>query len=105
MQWRRSAGNFGPNILALNPCLRIASTLISQVIDTISGQHTTVADFQSAIANEIPKLTAFVTSKDLVTLDPSKPLVVRKEPAYMAGVAGASMSSPGPYDKGRQLLL
>ena len=32
-------------------------------------------------------------------MDPEKPLVVRKEPAYMAGVAGASMSSPGPYDK------
>ena len=29
----------------------------------------------------------------------SKPLVVRKEPAYMAGVAGASISAPGPYDK------
>ena len=33
-------------------------------------------------------------------MDPSKPLVVRKEPAYMAGVAGASISAPGPYDKG-----
>ena len=32
-------------------------------------------------------------------MDPSKPLVVRKEPDYMAGVAGASISSPGPYDK------
>ena len=31
-------------------------------------------------------------------MDPTKPLVVRKEPGYMAGVAGASMSSPGPYD-------
>jgi uncharacterized protein (DUF885 family) len=28
-------------------------------------------------------------------------LVVRKEPGYMAGVAGASMSSPGPYDSGQ----
>jgi uncharacterized protein (DUF885 family) len=32
-------------------------------------------------------------------MDPSKPLKVRKEPGYMAGVAGASMSSPGPYEK------
>ena len=32
-------------------------------------------------------------------MDPNKPLKVRKEPAYMAGVAGASMSSPGPYEK------
>jgi uncharacterized protein (DUF885 family) len=32
-------------------------------------------------------------------MDPTKPLVVRKEPAWMAGVAGASISSPGPYAK------
>jgi uncharacterized protein (DUF885 family) len=73
--------------------------LISQLIDTISSQHTTVADFQATIENQIPKLTAFVRSNDMVTLDPSKPLIIRKEPAYMAGVAGASMSAPGPYDK------
>ena len=33
-------------------------------------------------------------------MDPTKPLVVRREPDYMAGVAGASISAPGPYDKG-----
>ncbi|HVW97942.1 MAG TPA: DUF885 domain-containing protein [Mucilaginibacter sp.] len=74
-------------------------TMISMVIDTISAKHVAPADFQTAIEKQIPKLTAFVKDKDLVTLDPSKPLVVRKEPGYMAGVAGASMSSPGPYDK------
>ena len=73
--------------------------LIAKVIDTISSKHVEPGDFQSAIEKQIPKLTAFVKSKDLVTMDPSKPLVVRKEPGYMAGVAGASMSSPGPYDK------
>jgi uncharacterized protein (DUF885 family) len=73
--------------------------LISELLDTISLQHTTVAEFQSTIENTIPKLTSFVRTKDLVSLDASKPLIVRKEPAYMAGVAGASMSSPGPYDK------
>ncbi|MDO3644854.1 DUF885 domain-containing protein [Mucilaginibacter sp. L3T2-6] len=74
--------------------------LISKVIDTLSAKHAEPADFQSAIEKEIPKLTAFVKTKDLVTLDPSKPLIVRREPGYMSGVAGASMSSPGPYDKG-----
>jgi len=73
--------------------------LIAQLIDTLSSKHADQGEFQSAIEKQIPKLTAFVKSKDLVTLDPSKPLVVRKEPGYMAGVAGASMSSPGPYDK------
>ncbi|MGZ3874966.1 MAG: DUF885 family protein, partial [Mucilaginibacter sp.] len=73
--------------------------LIADVIDTLSSKHAAPADFQSAIEKQIPKLTAFIKSKDMVTLDPSKPLIVRKEPGYMSGVAGASMSSPGPYDK------
>ncbi|WP_428328794.1 DUF885 domain-containing protein [Mucilaginibacter sp.] len=73
--------------------------LIAKLIDTISAKHTQPDEFQATIEKQIPILTAFVRSKDLVTLDPSKPLKVRREPAYMAGVAGASMSSPGPYDK------
>ena len=74
--------------------------LISKVIDTIASRHVEAGNFQSSIEQLIPKLTAFVRAKDLVTMDPSKPLVVRKEPGYMAGSgAGASMSSPGPYDK------
>ncbi len=88
-----------PKYFGTKPMPSDSLQLISQMLDTISSQHTTVANFQSTIENEIPKLTAFVTEKGLVTLDPTKPLVVRKEPAYMAGVAGASMSSPGPYDK------
>lgn len=74
--------------------------LIRQVIDKISEQHTTPENFQAEIEKQIPVLTAFVKEKNLIYLDPSKPLVVRKEPAYMAGVAGASINAPGPYDKG-----
>ena len=74
--------------------------MIAKLIDTLSSKHAAQSEFQSAIEKVIPKLTTFVKSKDLVTLDPSKPLVVRKEPGYMAGVAGASMTAPGPYDKG-----
>lgn len=73
--------------------------LIRQVIDKISLQHTTPEKFQSEIEKQIPELTAYVKEKDLLYIDPSKPLVVRKEPDYMAGVAGASISAPGPYDK------
>ena len=73
--------------------------LIRQVIDKISLQHTTPENFQSEIEKQIPELTAYVKAKDLLYIDPSKPLVVRKEPDYMAGVAGASISAPGPYDK------
>ncbi|MFT5251390.1 MAG: hypothetical protein ACI87N_000368 [Flavobacteriales bacterium] len=73
--------------------------LIKSVIDKISLQHTTPQKFQSEIEKQIPELAAYVKEKDLLYIDPSKPLVVRKEPAYMAGVAGASISAPGPYDK------
>jgi len=73
--------------------------VVKMVIDKISLQHTTPERFQSEIEKQIPELVAYVKAKDLLYIDPSKPLVVRKEPDYMAGVAGASISSPGPYDK------
>jgi hypothetical protein len=57
--------------------------LIKMVIDKISLQHTTPSKFQLEIEKQIPELVAYV-KKDLLYIDPSKPLVVRKEPAYMA---------------------
>ncbi|MDR6969362.1 uncharacterized protein (DUF885 family) [Flavobacterium arsenatis] len=89
--WSKYLGN------APKPTDKLA--LIKQVIDKISLQHTTPEKFQSEIEKQIPELTAYVKEKDLLYIDPSKPLVVRKEPDYMAGVAGASISAPGPYDK------
>ena len=69
------------------------------MIDTLSVNHVQPDSFQAAIEKQIPELEAFIKEKDLIYLDPSKPLVVRKEPEYMAGVAGASINAPGPYDK------
>ncbi|PSK90767.1 DUF885 domain-containing protein [Taibaiella chishuiensis] len=74
--------------------------LIGRMIDTLSTQHVKPAEFQSAIEKQIPELIAFIKAKNLLYIDSTKPLVIRKEPAYMAGVAGASISAPGPYDKG-----
>jgi uncharacterized protein (DUF885 family) len=88
-----------PKYFGTQPIPKDSLEFIGKLIDTLSAKHVAPGDFQSAIEKEIPKLTAFIKSKDLLTLDPSKPLVVRKEPGYMAGVAGASISSPGPYDK------
>lgn len=73
--------------------------LIKMVIDKISEKHVKPEEFQSAIEKQMPVLIDFIKQKDLIYIDPSKPLVVRKEPDYMAGVAGASISAPGPYDK------
>lgn len=72
---------------------------VRKMIDRLSLEHCHRDSFMSTIEKQIPELTAFVNEKDLLFLDPEKPLVVRQEPAYMAGVAGASISAPGPYDK------
>ena len=69
------------------------------VIAKLSEQHTSPDSFQVAIENQFPQLLDFIKKKELIYIDPSKPLVVRKEPAYMQGVAGVSISAPGPYDK------
>ncbi len=73
--------------------------LIKKVIDTISIQHVKPENFRAEIEKQLPELTAFVKKKNLVYMDPTKQLKVRKEPGYMAGVAGASMNSPGIYEK------
>ena len=69
------------------------------MIDKISEKHVKPEEFQTAIEKQMPELVEFIKQKDLIYIDPSKPLVVRREPDYMAGVAGASISAPGPYDK------
>jgi uncharacterized protein (DUF885 family) len=73
--------------------------MVRMVIDKISERHVQPDSFQAAIEEQLPVLIDFIKEKNLIYIDPSKPLVVRKEPAYMAGVAGASISAPGPYDK------
>ena len=88
-----------PKYFGKAPMPKDSLVMIRQMIDTLSTKHVKPDEFQSAISKEIPELTSFIRSKNLLTLDDSKPLVIRKEPAYMAGVAGASISAPGPYDK------
>lgn len=73
--------------------------VIGKMIDTLSVKHVKPEEFQTAIEKQIPELVKFIKDKDLLYLDESKPLIVRKEPAYMGGVAGASINAPGPYDK------
>ncbi len=90
-----------PKYFGTKPAPTDTLEMIGKMIDTLSSKHVAPNEFQDAIEKQLPKLTAFVKTKDLLTLDPTKPLVVRKEPGYMAGVAGASMSSPGPYDTGQ----
>ncbi len=71
---------------------------IQQLIQKIAARHVQRDSFMQNIETQIPELSAFVTAKNLLYLDPKKPLKVRHTPAYMDGVAGASISAPGPYD-------
>jgi uncharacterized protein (DUF885 family) len=73
--------------------------LIRMMIDRLSVNHVAPDSFQIAIERQLKDLAAFVNQKNLIYMDPSRPLVVRREPDYMAGVAGASINAPGPYDK------
>lgn len=68
------------------------------MIDTLSVNHSRPESFQQDIEKQLPELTNFVTSHNLLYIDPTKPLVVRREPGYLTGIAGASISAPGPYD-------
>jgi uncharacterized protein (DUF885 family) len=72
---------------------------IRQLIDVLSSKHVKRENFVAEVRKQIPQLIQFVNDKQLVTLDPNKPLIVRETPEYMRGFAGASISAPGPYDQ------
>ena len=94
-----TASQLWPKYMGGGPRPADTLALIRAVIDKVSQRHANPDSFQQVIEPQIPSLVSFIQNKDLIYLDSSKPLVIRKEPAYMAGVAGASISSPGPYDK------
>ena len=72
---------------------------VKQLIDTISTSHTTKEQFVNEVKQQVPQLEEFVKEKNLIEMNPDKPLVIRETPKYMRGFAGASVSAPGPYDK------
>mgnify|MGYP003328657758 CR=1 FL=1 len=73
---------------------------VKMMIDTLSSLHCSPDSFITQIASQIPELEKFIKTKNLLTLDPTKPLVVRETPVYMrGGGAGASINAPGPFDK------
>ncbi len=74
-------------------------TAIRMMIDTLSSHHCAKDEFMATIEKILPKIVTFINTHHIIDLDSTKPLKVRKTPDYMAGVAGASINSPGPYDK------
>ncbi|HXB10547.1 MAG TPA: DUF885 domain-containing protein, partial [Bacteroidia bacterium] len=74
-------------------------TAIKLLVDTISTHHCGREEFMEVIEKTLPEIVKFINTHHIIDLDSSKPLKVRKTPEFMAGVAGASINSPGPYDK------
>ncbi|CAG0990411.1 MAG: DUF885 domain-containing protein [Bacteroidetes bacterium] len=72
--------------------------IVRKVLEAISKNHVHRDSFIVSIKKQIPELETFVKEKNLLFLDPNKPLIVRETPEYMRGVAGASISAPGPYN-------
>ncbi len=71
----------------------------ARLIERIAQSHRPADSFLTAIRRQLPELIAFIREKDLLFIDPEKPLKVRVAPKYLRGIAIASISAPGPYDK------
>lgn len=97
-QMEKLARELWPKYMAGKPMPADRLDLIRAVIDELSKHHTTPAAFVDTVRQQIPALEAFVRQHDLVEQDPTRPLQVRETPPYMRGVAGASVSAPGPFD-------
>ncbi|WP_345236688.1 DUF885 domain-containing protein [Hymenobacter saemangeumensis] len=97
----RRAARLHPKYFPGQPAPADTLALIAKVINQLTLKHAPREGFVDAVKRQIPTLVQFVNDKKLLTQDPSKPLVVRETPLYMRGSgAGASVSAPGPYDKG-----
>ncbi|QKG52746.1 DUF885 domain-containing protein [Hymenobacter sp. BRD67] len=95
----RRAARLFPKYCAGQPMPKDTLQLIRKVIDQLTLKHAPREGFVDAVKRQIPTLIKFVNDHQLLTQDPSKPLVVRETPLYMRGSgAGASVSAPGPYD-------
>lgn len=73
-------------------------TAIGMMIEKVSLNHANREDFVDEVRRQITQLEAFVRDKDLLDLDPTRPLVVREMPEYEQGFAVASIDAPGPFD-------
>ncbi len=97
-EMEKLARELWPKYMGTKPMPADRLDVIHAVIDEISKHHTSPGAFVDTVRQQIPALEAFVRQHDLVEQDPTRPLLVRETPPYMRGVAGASVSAPGPFD-------
>ncbi|GLH73889.1 hypothetical protein GETHLI_23910 [Geothrix limicola] len=87
-----------PKYFGTEPAPADRLDLIGRMVERLSQTHVSAEGFVAEVKRQIPLLESWVREHDLVNQDPTRPLVVRETPEYMRGVAGASVSAPGPYD-------
>lgn len=70
---------------------------VRRVLDVL-GENQVAGSFMQTMRGQVAELRRFVETRDLVELDPTRPLVVRG--AGTGRVMAASVEAPGPYDSG-----
>ena len=72
--------------------------VIEKVLDSIADDHVERHEVVESARATIDELNQFIMDKDLLTLDPSKPLEIRETPEYQRGFSIASLQAPGPLE-------
>src|ERR1700688_3780359 len=69
---------------------------VEQALAEVARQHATVADYIPSARQALAAATAFVKSKDLLTLPPNAHLQVIETPVFMRGIYGVGGFNPAP---------
>lgn len=83
-----------PSIDSHSEQLNVIETVLDYIADDHVSRHEVVDNAQATI----DELNQFIMEKDLLTLDPSKPLEIRETPEYQRGFSIASLQAPGPLE-------
>ncbi|NOZ74890.1 MAG: DUF885 domain-containing protein [FCB group bacterium] len=76
--------------------------IIRTVLDDIARNHAKREAVVTSVRSTIDELTRFIQDRQIITLDSTKPLVIRETPEYQRGVSIASLQAPGPLEKNLQ---
>jgi len=73
-----------------------APKTVEQALADVARQHATVASYMPSAKQALVSATAFVKSKDLLTLPPNANLEVIDTPVFMRGIYGVGGFNPAP---------
>ena len=71
--------------------------VIEKVLDSIADDHVERHEVVESARATIDELNQFIIDKDLLTLDPTKPLEIRETPEYQRGLSIASLQALVPW--------